>query len=449
MTPTRRISPIANRSFRSLFAAQVFSLLAIGMMTVALSLAASRIGGPAAAGQVLGFLLAVKMVAYVCVSPLAEALLAGRDRKRVMIGLDLARMVLLLPMAFAAETWQIAALALLFFAVSSGFTPLFQSVIPDVLPDEQVYSRALVWSRIAYTLESVLSPIIAGLVLQLVAAEFLFWIAALAFLGSIAALVLTRFPAGRPARRHGPFLKRALNGLRIYRHTPRLRGLFLLNLALSLSMAWVLVNSVVLAGTRLGDAERYYPVLMAFYGLGAGLGAIVVPRLIEALDERRVMLSGALLHALLGLGIVLPLGFGGTMALWAGFGLAASLTLTPGGLVLARSANAADRPAVFAAQFSLSHAGWLLAYPLAGELGARLGLAPALLVLSALTLATALLALRVWPATDPRARIHDHPELPEDHPHLRETPASGPRHRHTHDFHIDALHRHWSGSQPV
>ncbi|MBS8225158.1 MFS transporter [Vannielia litorea] len=444
-----RLSPIANPTFRRLFAAQLCSLLAIGLMTVAMSLAAYRIGGAAAAGQILGFLLAVKMVAYVGVAPLAEALFAGRSRKRVMIALDLGRMVLLLPMAFATQTWQIAALALLFFAVSAGFTPLFQSVIPDVLPEERAYSRALVWSRIAYTLESVFSPVIAAMVLQLIVAEFLFWVAALAFLGSIAALLVTRFPAEAADRRRRPFMTRVLNGLRIYHNTPRLRGLFLLNFALSLSMAWVLVNSVVLAGAVLGDAERHYPILMAFYGLGAAAGAVVVPRLVEARDERLVMAGGALMHAGLGLAILLPLGYIGHMVLWIGFGLAASLVLTPGGLVISRSAATADRPAVFAAQFSLSHAGWLVAYPLAGQLAAWVGLEPALVALSVLTVGIAALALRAWPAEDPLQREHEHPELSDDHPHLRETPARGPHNRHAHPFHIDDLHPAWSGSRPA
>ncbi|KPP88297.1 MAG: MFS transporter, NRE family [Rhodobacteraceae bacterium HLUCCA08] len=444
-----RISPISTPAFRTLFAAQVLSLLAIGLMTVAMSLAAYRIGGAVAAGQILGFLLAVKMVAYVGIAPLAEALVAGRPRKPVMIGLDLGRMALLLPMAFATQTWQIALLALAFFALSAGFTPLFQSVIPDLLPEERVYGRALVWSRIAYTLEAVLSPVIAALVLQVIAAQFLFWVAALAFAGSVAALVATRFPAGRPEARKGPFLRRAVKGLTIYRKTPRLRGLFVLNVALSLSMAWVLVNSVVLASARLGDAEAHYPILMAFYGLGAAIGALVVPRLVERLDERRVMIAGVLLHALVGLGITLPLGHAGYMSLWVGFGLAASLVLTPGGLVLARSARAADRPAVFAAQFSVSHAGWLVAYPLAGLLAAWAGLEPALLILSVLSLGLAALAARVWPATDPLERAHDHPDLPATHPHLHDAPARGPRNRHVHSYHIDDLHPDWAGSRPA
>lgn len=451
MTATRT-SPLANPSFRTLFAAQVCSLLAIGLMTVAMSLAAYRIGGAAAAGQILGFLLAVKMVAYVGLAPLAEALFAGRSRKRVMIWLDVARMALLLPMAFVTDVWQIAGLALLFFAASAGFTPLFQSVIPDVLTDEGSYSRALVWSRMAATLESVLSPVLAAVALSVMTAEYLFWVAALAFAGSLVALQFTRFPPDAPdarARRSGPFMARALRGLSIYRRTPRLRGLFVLNLALAFSMAWVLVNSVVVASARLGDAERFLPVLMGAYGIGAMLGALAVPRLLARRGERPVMLAGALAHVVAGLCIWLPWEPMGYLALWLAFGCAASLVLTPGGLMIARSARAGDRPALFAAQFSLSHAGWLLAYPLAGVLAARIGLEPALVLLSSVTLGLVAVAARIWPAADPVCREHDHPDLPQGHPHLADAPPQGPGHRHAHAFHIDDLHPDWAGSRPA
>ena len=437
--------PLTNPAFRTLFAAQVASLLAVGLLTVALTLAAYRIGG-ASAGEILGLFLALKMVAYVVLAPLAEAVLRGKPRKPVMIGLDLGRMVLLVPMAFAATTLQIAVLSFAFFALAAAFTPLYQSVIPDVLPDEDTYSRALAWSRIAYTLEAVLSPVIAAALLGVIRPEYLFLAAAFAFVGSILALVATRFPAKEVGAGTKPFLKRAVNGLRIYRRTPRLRGLFLLNLALSLAMAWVLVNSVVFAAARLGDAETHYPVLMAFYGLGAAAGALLVPVLVRRFGERAVMVAGALGFAACGPVILLPLSYSGILALWSGFGLTSSLVLTPGGLVITRSAQREDRPAVFAAQFSLSHAGWLLAYPLAGWLGTAVGLTPALLVLSGLAIAVAVVATRVWPDQDPVQRTHSHPELPEDHPHLQDVPASGPGHQHRHDFRIDDLHPDWSRS---
>ncbi|MDH5453599.1 MAG: MFS transporter [Paracoccaceae bacterium] len=435
--------PLSYAVFRAVFASQVFSLLGIGLLTVALSLSAYSIGGKEAGGQVLGFLLALKMVAYVVLAPLAETALAGRSRKSVMVLLDVGRMLLLLPMVFATEIWQIAALAFAFFALSSAFTPLFQSVIPDILPDEDTYSRALAYSRVAYTLEAVLSPVVAAMVLRVVASESLFLFAAFSFVGSITALVIARFPGDHVSDKRGSFLKRAAKGMNIYVRTPRLRGLFLINLALSLAMAWVLVNTAVYAGNRLGDPDYYYPILMASYGIGAALGAVLVPKMVRVAGERRVMMSGAWIFAALGGMILLPLAISGLLALWAGFGFASSLVLTPGGLVIARSAAARDRASVFAAQFSLSHAGWLVAYPLAGWMSVWIGLETALVTLSALCAMTVFVATRVWKASDTAELAHSHPELAPDHPHLKECHAVGPDNKHVHVFHIDALHPNW------
>jgi hypothetical protein len=74
------------------------------------------------------------------------------------------------------------------------------------------------------------------------------------------------------------------------------------------------------------------------------------------------------------------------------------MILTPGGRLLRRSADPGDLPAVFAADFSLSHACWLICYPLAGWLATQFGMATTLAVLSVLTLAATALAARLWPA---------------------------------------------------
>jgi MFS family permease len=435
--------PLSYAVFRAVFASQVFSLLAVGLLTVALSLSAYSIGGNEAGGQVLGFLLALKMVAYVVLAPMAETALAGRRRKTTMVALNIGRMLLLLPMIVATEIWQIATLAFAFFALSSAFTPLFQSVIPDIFPDEESYTRALVYSRIAYTLEAILSPIVAAVVLRVVASEILFLFSALAFAGSIAALTAAHFPKDQVSDGKGPFLQRAAKGMNIYLRTPRLRGLFLLNFALSLAMAWVLVNTVVYAGSRLGDSEHYFPILMASYGIGAAMGAVLVPCLIRTTGERLVMVSGGWIFAALGGVILLPLPVSGLLILWAGFGLASSLVLTPGGLVITRSSDAKDRTSVFAAQFSLSHLGWLVAYPLAGWLAVWIGLENALVTLSVLCALTVFAATRVWTASDTTEVLHDHPDLAQNHPHLKECHATGADNRHAHVYHIDALHQRW------
>ena len=439
-------SPFGNSSFRHLFASQLFSLLGVGLLTVALSLAAFKFGGAANGGWVLGVLLAIKMVAYVFLAPLLETLLSGVSRKRALVSLDLGRMLLLLPLALANEIWMIAALAFVFFALSAGFTPLFQSTLPDILPEEEEYTKALAWSRIAYTLEAILSPVIAAALLNVLSGEMLFYAAMLAFSGSVLALLLTQLPARSEAVRSDSFLKRSRRGLWIYAQTPRLRGLIILNLSLSIAMSWVLVNSVVYAGVRLGDAERYFPLLMTFYGMGAALGAIAVPRLLRRTSERAVMQVGAYGFSITGMGFAISpfLPIPVLVLIWAVFGFMSSLVLTPGGLVITKSAARSDRTAVFAAQFSLSHAGWLIAYPLAGWLAGFASLETALFVLSGACAFVAFAAMRIWPKEDLSERVHSHPELPHDHPHIKQASASGTPNQHVHRYYIDDLHPTWN-----
>ncbi len=66
------LSPLTNRTYRHLFAAQVIALIGTGLLTVALGLLAYDLAG-ADAGAVLGTALAIKMVAYVGVAPVVGA----------------------------------------------------------------------------------------------------------------------------------------------------------------------------------------------------------------------------------------------------------------------------------------------------------------------------------------------------------------------------------------
>lgn len=106
------------------------------------------------------------------------------------------------------------------------------------------------------------------------------------------------------------------------------------------------------------------------------------------------------------------------MAMEAAVGFGFSLAQTPVGRIINRSAREADRGAIFAAQFALSHACWLVTYPLAGWIGAGAGLVLAALVLAAIGLAGCGAVLWLWPAREGGVLRHDHPDLPRDHPHL-------------------------------
>jgi predicted MFS family arabinose efflux permease len=99
-----------------------------------------------------------------------------------------------------------------------------------------------------------------------------------------------------------------------------------------------------------------------------------------------------------------------TVAVWLALGVGLSLVQTPSGLLVRRSGSAEERPALFAAQFSLSHACWLATYPIAGVLGSTLGLAPTAWLLAALAAVAVALAALAWPAPDDLPR-RDHERL--------------------------------------
>ena len=66
------LAVLRNRTYRHLFLAQVIALLGTGLATVALGLQAFELAD-GNAGAVLGTALAIKMIAYVVVAPIATA----------------------------------------------------------------------------------------------------------------------------------------------------------------------------------------------------------------------------------------------------------------------------------------------------------------------------------------------------------------------------------------
>ncbi|MEM8741260.1 MAG: MFS transporter [Pseudomonadota bacterium] len=436
---------LRSRTFTLLFAAQVIALIGSGLLTVALALLAYGLAGEAA-GAVLGTALFIKMVAYVGAAPLIGALVARVDRKILLISADICRATVALALPFIDAVWQIYALIFLLQLASATFTPAFQALIPDVLPDEARYTRALSLSRIAYELETLVSPALAGLLLLVMSFYNLFGFTVLGFL--LSAVLVARAslpgPAGQDVTR--PFRERLTVGIRIYLATPRLRGLLALCLAAAAVAAFVIVNTVLMVQAQGDASETALAVALGAFGAGSMIAALSLPKLLERLSDREVMLAASGLLSCVAVPAGLWLSLAGELiwpvllGLWALMGLGFSAVLTPSGRLLRRSAHAQDRPALFTAQFALSHACYLLTYPLAGWGGAVLGLGPILLILGAIALTATLGAALLW-RDEADELMHAHPDLPANHPHLVGQPASGGVHRHA--IVIDDLHPGW------
>ncbi|MDI5891099.1 MFS transporter [Halomonas rhizosphaerae] len=386
-----------DRRYRHLFSAQVIALIGTGLTTVGLALLASELAGERA-GEVLGTALAIKMIAYVGIAPVVGAYATRLPRRVLLVTLDLLRAAVVVSLPFVTEVWQIYLLIFLLNACSAGFTPVFQATIPDIFEDERRYTQALSLSRLAYDLENLLSPLLAALLLVVMSFNLLFVLNAAAFLLSALLVVSVSLPSPHPQTAGGGVWARLTQGISRYLGTPRLRGLLALNMAVAAAGAMQIVNTVVYVRHGLGLGETQVAIAFAAAGGGSMVVALTLPKLLERLDQRPVMLTGGLLMSASLLAGLMGPGFVMLLLLWFVLGAGASMVMTPTGRLLKQSCRAEERPALFAAQFSLSHACWLVAYPLAGWLGSTLGMMSAFAALAILSLAATLLAARLWPA---------------------------------------------------
>lgn len=193
------LAVLGNRTYRHLFAAQVIALIGTGMMTVALGLLAFKIAGDKA-GAVLGTALAIKMAAYVGVAPVVGGFANRLPRRAFLVSMDLTRAAVAISLPFVDRVWQVYALIFVLQAASAAFTPTFQATIPDVLPEENDYTRALSLSRLAYDMEGLLSPTLAAVLLTVITYNWLFVGTIVGFLCSAALVVSVTVPSLRCRR---------------------------------------------------------------------------------------------------------------------------------------------------------------------------------------------------------------------------------------------------------
>lgn len=395
------LSILRQRTYRRLFLAHVVSLVGTGLATVALGLLAYGLAG-ARAGGVLGTALAIKMVAYVGVAPVAATLLEGRPRRTVLAVAQGVRLASALALPLVDQVWQVYLLIAVLQCASAVFTPTLNSVVPDVLPREEDYTSALSLTRVAADLESVLSPGLAAGLLLVLPAGRLFDITALGFAASALLIAGAGVPARAPGSREAPFWERVRRGAALFVRLRALRPVVALDVVVAAPCAFVLVHSVVLVRERLGLGEAALGVVLAVNGAGSMLVAALLPRLLETVGQRRVMLTGAVVLVLGGVGetglTLLPDAAlaPALLATWLVVGAGWAAVEVPVGRIVRREVPDADLPAAFAADFSVSHACWLLTYPLVGWLGA----ASLPLAAGTMTLLAALgtvAAVRLWP----------------------------------------------------
>lgn len=421
-------------AFQKLFWAHVISLVGSGLSSVALALLAHQLVG-ASASAVLGVTLAIRIVVIVFFSPWAGQIAERCGARTLMIGSDLLRAVVVVGFFFADAVWQIYVLAFFLNLGAAIFTPVYKAVIPGVVSEKQ-YPQALALGTIAYDTANILGPSLAGLFIATFGFRGNFLADSVTFLISAALLFAVRRPEVEGARLAKS--KTALgHGLAAMFQRPPLRETLFLALQVSVMGAFVLVATVDFVKGQLGMPDSAYAWAMAAYGIGSVCGAALYARVAPRTRDHFVAACApAMLLALAlagGLQQYVPLLVG-----WAFAGAAQSVLGIRANELLAANSVDDERAHIYAAHFSMSHAGWGVTYPLAGLLTTALGFAQtAWLFAGLLVLVTA----PVWFKRARLAAVHAQaPDRAHAHAHSALEPP-GDYHTHEHR-HGDLVHSH-------
>ena len=453
-------NPLSNPNFSKLFAAQIIALVGTGLSTVALSLLAYDMAG-GRAGTVLGIALAFKMVAYVFFAPIIGGIVHRISRKVFLISMDVLRAIIVLLMPFVSEIWHIYVLIFLLNLFSAGFKPVFQAVIPDILNNDEQYGKALAYSRVAYDLENILSPTLAGIGLLFFTYSGLFVFNSVAFVISALIIIITLLPKPKPVERSGNFIDEITYGVISYFKTPRLRSLLVLYIGIAVGSSMVIVNTVIYVKDYLMLPDTTLALFFACSGLGSMLMAFTYPVIAKKFDDKTVIQIGILTLAISLFLMSYEPTFSSALINWFLIGTGLSLSQIPAGKIVNMSANPNDRTAYFSAQFSLSHLCWLIGYLAAGQLVYIFGFSYTAVFFACIVSICLIYSVLFWPNEEEENILtHTHTNLTHQHTHKHDDhhqhqhtgslDDNNHSHEHNHDkithkhpFHIDIHHQNW------
>ncbi len=278
-----------NPDFRRIWIAQIVSLLGDWFNTIALYTLVTRLTGSPLA---LGAVFVLKLLPLGLASPVAGLIVDRWNRRRVMIGSDLVRAVVVLGFLLVDRPGHVPLLyVLITLQVVAGavFEPARTASLPNITrPRELLTANAL--SAATWSAMLALGAAAGGVATEWLGARAVFALDAVTYLVSAWFVHRTTIPQATEPQAPGPLLPAALaaiaDGWRYLRRHPPAGRIALAKASWSVGGGG-LVYMLALAGGRISPLApaAAIGVLYAVRGLGTGLGPLLARRLF--LDARR------------------------------------------------------------------------------------------------------------------------------------------------------------------
>ena len=432
---------LRNPVFTRLYAAQTISLFGDALTWLGLALLAFELAGKDSA-VVLSVALTLRVTAFVILSPIAGAIADRLDRKLILVITHMARMLIVGTMPFVNAVWQIYVLVFVLNVFNAFFTPTYQATIPLVTGKSE-YAQAIALSATTYQLLGVLGPGIAGSVSIWIGARQVFFLDAISFL--IAAVLIFTLPNQLRVERNENLEESTKGAIAkiigdVKEGTTRLfanayiRYALFLQFVASIAGAQILVNTVGYVQGTLKLSSIEYGWVMATFGIGATIAAVIVAAINKKWERTTLVLFGAVLIT----SAILPANYVGLvllMLLWAIAGIGQVFVNLSTQTLIADHIPANFQGRVYGAHFAWSHLWWAVSYPIAGWLGSHAS--DRSFFYSSLIGFMILTGVQIFLA--PKNHEHEHEHLYHEHEHEQDEHH---QHEHLEGMSINEPHTH-------
>ena len=202
-----------------------------------------------------------------------------RDRRRLLLASQVVQMISAFSLAVLVvggwvHIWHVLALSFLSGCAQAFGGPAYQSLVPSLVHKDHL-PNAVALNSIQFNIARVIGPLLAGVTLHTLGSASCFTINGLSFLVVIAALLSLHAPHVAPAGQRR-MMEELRTGLVYVRDQPAVRRLTLLALASTFLGVPLLTFLPVFARNVFHEGVGQYSQMMAWSGIGAVAGALVV-----------------------------------------------------------------------------------------------------------------------------------------------------------------------------
>src|SRR5881296_1264918 len=266
-----------HRNFRLFFGGQLTSLVGTWMQTVAQSWLVYRLTGSATLLGVVGF---ASQIPILVLAPIAGAVADTYPRRRSMLAIQTAAMLLAFPLAALTllnriQVWHILVLAVLLGFVNAFDIPVRQSFVAELVGREDLVN-AIALNSSMMNGARIIGPAVAGIVVATIGEGWCFLLNGLSYLAVIIGLLFITAGNNPPQEEHTSHTEAILEGFRFVLHTRPVRTLLMLIGVISLMGMPYSVLMPIFADQILNGGAKGLGLLMGFSGIGALLGALTL-----------------------------------------------------------------------------------------------------------------------------------------------------------------------------